>query len=141
MASNHKFALHITNIKRVLSNDVDEDLLLEDFHTLVNRFHVPVEEAKCSIIKKYGVRRLADLRAGEQEVSVIVRVSSVKTPQASVNGRQATVSYGMLTDGSGEIPFIVQSECELSIGNVVTISHGCIKKLEWETHVLHDRAI
>ncbi len=129
MASNHKFTLHITNIKRVLSSDVDEDLLLEDFHTLVNRFHVPVEEAKRSIIKKYGVRRLADLRAGEQEVSVIVRVSSVKTRQAPINGRQTTVSYGMLTDRSGEIPFIAQSECELSVGNIVTISHGCIKKL------------
>ena len=65
MASNHKFALHITNIKRVLSSDVDEDLLLEDFHTLVNRFHVPVEEAKRSIIKKWSssARRPARRRA------------------------------------------------------------------------------
>ena len=90
--------LCISRILNGLSNDVDEDLLLEDFHTLVNRFHVPVEEAKYSIIKKYGVRRLADLRAREQEVSVIVRVSSVKTWQASINGRQAIVSYRMLTD-------------------------------------------
>jgi len=129
MASNHKFAPHIADIKPVLSRDIDEDLLLEDFHTLVNRFHIPVEEAKRSIIKKYGVRQLVDLRAGEREVNVIVRVSKVKTRKTSIKGRQTTLSFGMLTDGTGEMPFITRSEYKLSVGDVVTISHGSVRKL------------
>jgi replication factor A1 len=129
MASDHKLAPHIIDIKRALASDIDEDVLLEDFNTLVNTFHVPVEEAKRSIIKKYGVRHLAELRAGEREISVIVRVSSVKTRKVSIDGRQTIVSYGMLTDGSGTMPFIAHVERELNVGDVVAISHGCTREL------------
>ena len=129
MASNHKFAPHIADIKPVLGRNIDEDLLLEDFHTLVNNFHIPVEGAKRSVIKKHGVRQLVDLRAGEREVNVIIRFSNVKTRKTSIKGRQTTVSFGMLTDETGEMPFIAQSEYKLSIGDVATISHGSVRKL------------
>lgn len=129
MASYHKLAPYIMDIKRALASDIDEEVLREDFTTLVNTFHVPVEEAKCSIIKKYGVRQLADLRAGEQEVSVIVHVSSVKTREVPMNGRQTTVSYGILADRSGKMPFIANVERELNVGDVVAISRGCITEL------------
>jgi replication factor A1 len=129
MASYRNLAPYITDIKRALASDIDEEVLREDLTTLVNIFHVPVEEAKRSIIKKYGVRQLAELRAGEREVSVIVRVSSVKTREVPIDGRQATVSYGMLADGSGKMPFIAHVERELNVGDVVAISHGSITEL------------
>jgi replication factor A1 len=130
MGSDHNLAPYITDIKRALASDIAEELLFEDFNTLVNTFHVPVEEAKCRLIKKYGVRQLSDLRAGEREVSVIVHVSSVKTREVPINGRQTTVSYGLLADGSGKMSFIAHVERELNVGDVVAISHGCIRELE-----------
>ena len=129
MASYNNLAPYITDIKRALASDIDEEVLREDLTTLVNTFHVPVEEAKRSIIKKYGVRQLAELRAGEREVSVIVHVSSVKTREVPIDGRQTTVSYGILADGSGKMPFIANVERELNVGDVVAISHGCITEL------------
>ncbi len=129
MASYNNLTPYITDIKRALASDIDEEVLREDLTTLVNTFHVPVEEAKRSIIKKYGVRQLAELRAGEREVSVIVHVSSVKTREVPIDGRQTTVSYGILADGSGKMPFIANVERELNVGDVVAISHGCITEL------------
>ncbi len=126
MASYHNLAPYIMDIKRALASDIDEEVLREAFTTLVTTFHVPIEEAKRSLIKKYGVRQLVDLRAGEREVSVVVRVSRVTTREVPFNGRQTTALYGLLVDESGSIPFIAHIESELNVGDIVAISHGCV---------------
>ncbi|MFU8768079.1 MAG: hypothetical protein ACNA7I_10540, partial [Candidatus Methanoperedens sp.] len=75
----NEFAPHVDEIKRALDNEIDGTNIIEDLKKLLE-YRVPLDEAKRSLIKKYGgteksiPRKLSDIETGDRNIEVTVQV-------------------------------------------------------------------
>lgn len=149
---------HIDDILNALVNDSEIEVTREDLKKEFSKFMeygVPIDQAKQTLIKKYGGhavlssseqsserKLISDLQPNERSVNLLCRVIAVNPKEITVKGDNRKIFYGILGDESGTIPFTAwSSELDVEKGDVVEISNAYTR--EWQGSVqlnLGDRA-
>ena len=135
---------HIDDIINSLNNEgkkISREEIKEEF-TKFMEYGVPVDQAKQTLIKKYGgtavipgssssTRTLiSDLKPNQSSVKVLGHVIAVNPKEITVKGESRTIHYGILGDESGTIPFTAWGDVDLSKGDVVEITNAYTR--EWQ---------
>ena len=97
-----ELAPHIEEIKKALGNTVGDDVIAKELDEYVNIFHIPLENAKRSVLMKHGndnmgfvtgasiVKKIGDLTGNEQSVDIIAK--AVFSTKKTIPGKSAGVT-------------------------------------------------
>ncbi len=127
-----EFAPHVDEIKRALDNDIEKSSILADLKKLIE-FRVPLEEAKRSLIKKYGgadksiVCKLGDIKIGDRNIEFIAQVMELRKKNINVNTIEKTIFSGILGDETGARSFTAWHDFGLNEGDVVLITQAYVR--------------
>ena len=111
---------HVEEIKRVLENKVDEEVIVNELNKYLNEYHVTLDSAKRGIIRKYGggdvaaftpagavVKKIDELTGPEQNVDIQAKVVYVENKSITVKGLSKTIVSGILGDETGTASFTI----------------------------------
>lgn len=111
---------HVEEIKRVLENKVDEEVIVNELNKYLNEYHVTLDSAKRGIIRKYGggdvaaftpagavVKKIVELTGTEQNVDIQAKVVYVENKSITVKGLSKTIVSGILGDETGTASFTI----------------------------------
>jgi len=135
---------HIEDILDVLSEDSDKEVSREELEKELRKFleyGVPVEQAKQTLIKKFGGSiafpsstsertLISDLQPNEPSVNLLCRVITINPKEITVKGESRKIFYGILGDESGTIPFTAWKDFEIEKGDVMEVSNAYTR--EWQ---------
>ncbi|KYK20975.1 hypothetical protein AYK21_01105 [Thermoplasmatales archaeon SG8-52-2] len=141
---------HVDDILNTLKDDSEVEVSREEIVKELGKFMeygVPIDQAKQTLIKKYGGQAtfssseqsserklISDLQPNERSVNLLCRVIAVNPKEITVKGEIRKIFYGILGDESGTISFTAwSSELDLEKGDVVEISNAYTK--EWQGNV------
>ena len=138
---------HINDILNALKEDIGQDVTREEIAQELTKFMeygVPIDQAKQTLIKKYGGvavftqsterKLISDLLPNEKSVKLLCRVIAVNPKEITVKGDNRKIFYGILGDESGTIPFTAwTSEIDFEKDDVVEISNAYTR--EWQGSV------
>jgi replication factor A1 len=141
---------HVDDILNALKDDSELEVSREEIEKELGKFMeygVPIDQAKQTLIKKYGGQAtfstsdqsserklISDLKPNERSVNLLCRVIAVNPKEITVKGESRKIYYGILGDESGTISFTAwSSELDLEKGDVVEISNAYTK--EWQGNV------
>ena len=141
---------HIDYILNALKDNSEIDVTREEIVKELGKFieyGVPIDQAKQTLIKKYGGQAtfssseqpserklISDLQPNERSVNLLCRVIAVNPKEITVKGESRKIFYGILGDESGTISFTAwSSELDFEKGDVVEISNAYTK--EWQGNV------
>jgi len=128
-----KLAPHVEEIKRALGKrEIEDTSIFLDLGKLLE-YRVPLEEAKRSLIKRYGgaagvIRKLADLAPGERGVEVTGRILEVNSKVVKVKGVEKTIFSGIIADETCARSYAAWDDYELKEGEVVHITQAYARK-------------
>ena len=133
-----KIAPHVDEIIRALGTTgitgttVNQAIIKEELARLLE-FKVPVEEAKRSLLKKYGisdlpaVKKLSELGAGERNIEVTARILEINTKVVGIKGQERTIFMGTMVDETGARSFTAWDDFGLEKGDVVKVINAYIR--------------
>jgi len=130
-----KIAPHVDEIIRALGTTgttVNQATIKEELARLLE-FKVPVEEAKRSLLKKYGnidlpsVKKLSELGAGERNIEVTARILEINTKVVGIKGQERTIFMGTMVDETGARSFTAWDDFGLEKGDVVKVINAYIR--------------
>lgn len=104
--------------------------IVEDELTRLLEFKVPPEEARRSLLKKYGVsevRRLSDLHGGERDIEITARILDINLKVVGIKGQERNIFMGTMADESGAKSFTAWEDFGLEPGDVVRINNAYIR--------------
>jgi len=135
---------HIEDMINTLKNldkKIDKDELEQELKKFME-YGVPINQAKQTIIKKYGGsvqfnssessserRLIAELKANERSVNLLGHIIAINPKEISVKGENRQIFYGIIGDESGTIQFTAWKDLEVQKGDVVQISNAYTR--EW----------
>ena len=128
----NEFAPHVEEIKRALDNEIEESSILADLKKLIE-FRVPLEEAKRSLIKKYGgadkskVCKLADIKIGDRNIEFTAQVMELAKKSINVNTIEKTIFSGTLGDETAARSFTAWHDFGLNAGDVVQVTQAYVR--------------
>jgi len=136
---------HIEDILNILSEKSDKKVSREEIEREFERFMeygVPIDQAKQTLIKKFGggsvvftststAERtlISDLKPNQASVKLLGHVIAINPKEITVRGENRKIFYGILGDESGTIPFTAWNKVELEKGDVVEVSNAYTR--EW----------
>ena len=138
---------HINDILNALKDDNEHEVTKEEIIKELTKFMeygVPIDQAKQTLIKKYGGvavftqstqrKLISDLLPNERSVNLLCRVIAINPKEITVKGDNRKIFYGIFGDESGTIPFTAwTSELEIKKDDVVEISNAYTR--EWQGSV------
>ncbi len=141
---------YIDDILNALGDDFKTEVSRENIEKELSKFMeygVPIDQAKQTLIKKYGGQAvltsseqsserklISDLQPNERSVNLLCRVIAINPKEITVKGDIRKIFYGILGDESGTISFTAwNSELDLERGDVVEISNAYTR--EWQGSV------
>jgi replication factor A1 len=141
---------HVDDILNALKDDSEVEVSREKIVKELGKFMeygVPINQAKQTLIKKYGGQAvftsseqsserklISDIQPNERSVSLLCRVIAVNPKEIIVKGESRKIFYGILGDESGTISFTAwSSEIDFERDDVVEISNAYTK--EWQGNV------
>ncbi len=149
-----ELAPHVKEIARVLGNKVDESRIEEELDNYLNVYRVSLDTAKRSVVKNFGGdpnalakgnrRKVADLKGGEQNVDVAVKVVTANPKEIEVDGKPRPLVYGIMADETGSISYSLwdPQRIALKAGDVVMVRNGYTKEYNGRVDLnLGNRAI
>ena len=126
-------------IDEILSALGDEGVSREEIEKEFKRFieyGVPPEQAKKSIIRKFGGKKitrkfLKDVKPNEQSINIICKIITKNTKEINVKGKDRIIYYGMLGDETAVLPFTSwRSDFPAEKGDIVEIRNAYSR--EWQ---------
>ncbi len=115
--------------KKAKKNEIESE-----FRKYVEDFKIPVQETKRSLARKFDVslgdlsfegeeKTLAEIMAGENNVSILCRVVYAEKREVTAKGEQKEIYSGILGDNTGTMPFTIWDvgDLELEKGEVLRI--------------------
>jgi len=143
------FKSHIDDIIKALS-EKSEEVSREELESELSKFMeygVPIEQAKQTLIKKFGGvavltksgqsserKLISELQPNERSVNLLGRIITINPKEITVKGDIKKIFYGIIGDESGTIPFTSwNSEFNFEKGDVVKISNAYTR--EWQDSV------
>ena len=141
---------HIDEILNALKGDSEKEVSREELEKELTKFMeygVPIDQAKQTLIKKFGGvavlsttggsterKLISDLEPNERSVNLLCRVITVNPKEITVKGDNRMIFYGILGDESGTIPFTSwSSDLDVEKEDVVEISNAYTR--EWQGSV------
>lgn len=138
---------HVDDIINALGETSGTDVSREELEKELSKFMdygVPIDQAKQTLIKKFGGvavltssgssserKLISDLEPNERSVNLLCHVIAVNPKEITVKGDTRKIFYGILGDESGTIPFTAwNSELDVEKGDVVEISNAYTR--EWQ---------
>jgi len=134
---------HIDDILDVLSEDSEKEVSREELEKELRKFleyGVPVDQAKQTLIKKFGGSvtfpsssgrtLISDLQPNESSVNLLCRVITINPKEITVKGENRRIFYGILGDESGTVPFTAWKDFEIEKGDVIELSNAYTR--EWQ---------
>ncbi len=130
-----KIAPHVDEIIRALGTTgttVNQAIIKEELTRLLE-FKVPVEEAKRSLLKKYGnidipsVKKLSELGAGERNIEVTARILEINTKVVGIKEQERTIFMGTMVDETGARSFTAWEDFGLKKGDVVKVTNAYVR--------------
>ncbi|MCX9011687.1 MAG: Single-stranded DNA binding protein [Candidatus Methanoperedens sp.] len=127
-----EFAPHIEEIKRALDNEIDDNSIIADLKKLLE-YRVPIEEAKRSLIKKYGgaeksiVRKLRDIQIGDRNIEVSAQVLEVTRKTINVKNMEKIIFSGVIRDETAARNFTAWQDFSLNAGDTVNIKQAYVR--------------
>lgn len=130
-----KIAPHVDEIIRALGTTdtvIDREIIQSEMARLLE-FKVPPNEAKRSLLKKYGVgdvpevKKLADLSGGERNIEITVRILDVNLKVVGIKGQERTIFMGTIADETGARSFTAWEDFEIKSGDVIKVSNAYIR--------------
>ena len=135
---------HINDILNALKDDIEQNVTKEEIIKELTKFMeygVPIDQAKQTLIKKYGGvavftpsterKLISDLLPNEKSVNLLCRVIAINPKEITVKGDNRKIYYGILGDESGTIPFTAwTSDLNIEKDDVVEISNAYTR--EWQ---------
>jgi len=144
--TNENLESHVEDILNILSEKTDKKVTRSEIEEELNKFMdygVPIEQAKQTLLKKYGGgiafssqpssterRLIADLEPNERSVNLLGHVIAINPKEITVKGENRQIFYGILGDESGTIPFTSWSDIEVERGDVIEVSNAYTR--EWQ---------
>jgi len=140
-------ASHIEDIKKSINNEI-EKIDQKEIEKELKKFleyGVPIEQAKKTIIKKYGGEiilnnqfnndriLISNLKPNTQNVNLLCRVISINPKEIQVKGENRKIFYGIIGDESGTIPFTAWNNIEVEKDDVIEISNAYTR--EWNGNI------
>jgi len=136
---------HIVDILNALK-DLKEDVSKEELEKELEKFMeygVPIDQAKQTLIKKFGGSvkfdssatssertLIADLESNERSVNLLGHIIAINPKEITVKGENRQIFYGILGDESGTIQFTAWNDIEVEKGDVIEISNAYTR--EWQ---------
>jgi len=141
---------HIDDILNALKDGSEIEVSRKDVEKELSKFMeygVPINQAKQTLIKKYGGQSgltsseqsterklISDIKPNERSVNLLCRVIAVNPKEITVKGESRKIFYGILGDESGTMSFTAwNSELDFEKGDVVEISNAYTR--EWQGNV------
>ncbi len=139
---------HIDDILDILSENATKKVEREELEKEFQKFleyGVPVDQAKQSLIKKYGGSSetktpisherilIVDLKPNLSSVHLLGRVITINEKEITVRGEKRKIFYGILGDESGTIPFTAWTDFAIGKGDVLEVSNAYTR--EWQSTV------
>jgi len=134
---------HIEDILDVLSEDSEKKVSREELEKDLKKFleyGVPVDQAKQTLIKKFGGgvtfsssserTLISDLEPNSSTVNLLCRVVSINPKEITVRGESRTIYYGLFGDESGTVSFTAWKDLEVEKGDVLEVSNAYTR--EWQ---------
>ncbi len=134
---------YLDDIVEILTENTEHDIKRDELEEEFKRFleyGVPLEQAKQTLLKKYGGAvsqptsderiTLDCLSADQNSVRLRCRVLSISPRDINVKGEQRTIYYGILGDESGTLPFTAWQDYQLEKGDVIEIYNAYTR--EWQ---------
>ncbi len=126
---NEKIAPLVDEIIRALGTTVNQAIIEEELRRLLE-FKVPPEEAKRSLLKKYGVsevKRLSDLHGGERDIEITARILDINLKVVGIKGQERTIFMGTMADETGAKSFTAWEDFGLETGDVVKVNNAYVR--------------
>ena len=130
---------HIEEILNALSEDskeINHEKLEEELKKFLE-YGVPIEQAKQTLITKFGGRTsfstnssslertlISNLKPNQPSVNLLCHVIAINPKEINVKGENRKIFYGILGDESGTIPFTAWNNIEIKRGDVITVSNA-----------------
>ena len=140
---------HVEDIINILSEKSDKKVSREEIEQEFERFMeygVPIDQAKQTLIKKFGGGSvvftdsstsertlISELKPNQSSVKLLGHVIAINPKEITVRGENRKIFYGIIGDESGTIPFTAWNKVELEKGDVVEISNAYTR--EWSGSV------
>ena len=127
-----KFAPHIEEIKRALDTEIDENGIIADLKRLLE-YRVPIDEAKRSIIKKYGgadksiLRKLGEIQIGDRNIEITAKVIDIIKKTINSRNNEKIIFSGILGDETSARSFTAWHDFGMNIGDVVHITQAYVR--------------
>lgn len=139
-----EYASHVEDITRALGDEkIDKKKLEEELIEYLHKYKIELDEAKRSIVKKYGgdpalltrrgkvVNKLSELLPNEKNIDVVGRIMSVNEKIVEIEGIKKKIYYGILNDGTKSVPYTSwQEPFPYSKGDIIKVKNAYTK--EWK---------
>ena len=138
------FESHVDDILNAVNDVSEKKISRVEVEKQLNRFieyGVPLEQAKETLVKKYGgavfkspssLERvlISDLKPNQRNVKILAHVVAVNPKEVTVKGETRKIYYGILEDESGTVPFTAWNDIDLKKGDIVEITNAYTR--EWQ---------
>ena len=137
---------HVEDIINTLKEESKDDVSSKELEQELEKFMeygVPIEQAKRTLIKKYGGTATAmtsqtssertmivNLEPNQSSVKLLGHVIAINPKEVSVRGENRTIYYGILGDETGTIQFTSWGSIDVEKGDVVEITNAYTR--EWQ---------
>ncbi|HDQ16268.1 MAG TPA: DNA-binding protein [Bacteroidetes bacterium] len=137
---------HVEDILNILSEKSDKKVSREEIEREFDRFMeygVPIDQAKQTLIKKFGGggvvftssstserTLISDLKPNQTSVKLLGHVIAINPKEITVRGENRRIFYGIIGDESGTVPFTAWNKVELEKGDVVEVNNAYTR--EWQ---------
>jgi replication factor A1 len=131
----------INSLDEETKKNVSREELEEEFEKFME-YGVPVNQAKQTLVKKYGGATvftgssseertlISDLKPNQYSVKLLGHVIAINPKEITVKGENKKIFYGILGDESGTITFTSWKEIEVEKGDVVEVKNAYTR--EWQ---------
>ncbi|VVB88662.1 Uncharacterised protein [uncultured archaeon] len=127
-----EFAPHVDEIKRALDSEIDDSTITADLKKLIE-YRVPLEEAKRSLVKKYGgadksiPRKLGEIKIGDRNIEFTAQVLELTQKTINVINNEKVIFSGLLADETATRSFTAWNDFNLNTGDVVHITLAYVR--------------
>ncbi len=131
----------INSLDEETKKNVSREDLEKEFEKFME-YGVPVEQAKQTLVKKYGGATvftgssseertlISDLKPNQYSVKLLGHVIAINPKEITVKGENKKIFYGILGDESGTISFTSWKKIEVEKGDVVEVKNAYTR--EWQ---------
>jgi replication factor A1 len=143
MMNDVELAPYIEDITWALENNIDSEEIASELKRLINDFTLPLDEAKRCVLKKFGAdpkqlgnntdKSISELKPNEYNLNLLCKIIYIDEKEVTVNGNPKRISFGILGDTTGTVPFTAWHDLEFDKGQVIRIYNAYTKS--WQDKI------